>query len=152
MSRIYYLLILFLPILARSQDDSLEIRQVIEQFFDALRIGDTSELKKTIEPHLFLSTSGTARNGDPTFFIEEAEEFIESAGTPRKEEWNEIISELEFHISDHLASVWMNYRFYINDEFSHCGVNCFQLHRSKEGWKIFSISDTRRRTNCFPQN
>ncbi|HFA51249.1 MAG TPA: hypothetical protein ENJ95_19730 [Bacteroidetes bacterium] len=31
---------------------------------------------------------------------------------------------------------------------SHCGVNAFHLFKSREGWKITQVTDTRRRNNC----
>jgi hypothetical protein len=39
----------------------------------------------------------------------------------------------------------MNYAFYLDDQFSHCGVNAFQLVRMEAGWQIIQITDTRRR-------
>jgi hypothetical protein len=49
-----------------------------------------------------------------------------------------------------MAAVWTPYNFYYNGQFSHCGVNSFQVIRFKDGWKIQYIIDTRRRTGCNP--
>lgn len=51
-------------------------------------------------------------------------------------------------IDGNLASVWTDYKFYIDDQFSHCGVNSFQLFKGKDGWKVIYIIDTRRKENC----
>ena len=32
--------------------------------------------------------------------------------------------------------------------FSHCGVDAFQLVKTAAGWKIFQLSDTRRKEKC----
>lgn len=142
------LLVLFVFSKSFAQNDSTQIRELINDFFLALKTGDTNEMKKTVLPEISLATSFTARNGNPVLRAESFEEFLKSVGTPRKEEWNEQISNLTIHISDNLASVWMDYSFYLNSTFSHCGVNSFQLFKSTEGWKIISIVDTRRTKNC----
>ena len=51
------------------------------------------------------------------------------------------------HVGD-FAQVWCDYAFYIGNTFSHCGVDAFQLHKQKDGWKIFHLADTRRTENC----
>ena len=47
-----------------------------------------------------------------------------------------------------LASVWTPYSFYYKGQFSHCGVNSFQLVRMNNEWKVQYIIDTRRKDNC----
>ena len=49
-----------------------------------------------------------------------------------------------------LASVWMDYRFYVGECFSHCGVDTFHLVRTAEGWRIVDLADARRREGCTP--
>ncbi len=39
-------------------------------------------------------------------------------------------------VSGSLATVWAPYDFYIDGEFTHCGVDLFQLVRGDAGWKI----------------
>jgi len=51
-------------------------------------------------------------------------------------------------IDGNLASVWTPYEFYFKGQFSHCGVNSFQLVKSNNEWKIQYIIDTRRKDNC----
>ena len=77
-----------------------------------------------------------------------AQAFVQSAGGPRQDVWDEQISGLIIQQDGPLASAWMNYRFHRNEEFSHCGVNAMTLVRQEEGWKILSIIDTRRRQGC----
>lgn len=114
----------------------------------ALKTGDTTAMKQVVVPEIQLATTFTARNGNPVLHHESFQEFLKSVGTPRKEEWNEHYAITTLNISDNLASVWMDYSFYLNSTFSHCGENAFQLFKSNEGWKIISIVDTRRKENC----
>lgn len=51
-------------------------------------------------------------------------------------------------IDGELVFAWTPYKFYYNGNFSHCGVNSFQLVRFKGNWKIQYIIDTRRKNGC----
>jgi hypothetical protein len=42
----------------------------------------------------------------------------------------------------------VDYSFFAGPRFSHCGIDAFQLFRGPGGWKIFQLTDTRRRTGC----
>jgi hypothetical protein len=44
----------------------------------------------------------------------------------------------------------MEYRFYVGERFSHCGVDSFHLVRTADGWRIVDLADTRRREGCTP--
>lgn len=48
----------------------------------------------------------------------------------------------EVRIQGHLATVWLPYDFYTDDQLSHCGVDAFILLRTDEGWRIASIAWT----------
>ncbi|NRA10722.1 MAG: hypothetical protein HRT57_02055, partial [Crocinitomicaceae bacterium] len=76
------------------------------------------------------------------------DEFITAVGTPHDKVWDERISNVIIHRDENLAQVWMDYSFYLGDKFLHCGVNSFQLISTKKGWKIISITDTKRNSNC----
>ncbi len=47
-----------------------------------------------------------------------------------------------------MANVWAPYEFYLNNDFSHCGVNYFQLFFDGIQWKIIYLIDTRRKQGC----
>ena len=47
-----------------------------------------------------------------------------------------------------MANAWTNYEFWVNDSFSHCGVNSFQLFNDQGSWKIIYLIDTRRKEGC----
>jgi len=49
-----------------------------------------------------------------------------------------------------IALVWTPYDFFVNDAFSHCGVDAFSLVHTGEGWKIASIVYTVERQGCDP--
>jgi hypothetical protein len=57
----------------------------------------------------------------------------------------------EVRINGRLAMVWTPYDFYLNKEFSHCGIDVFHLARMADGWKVMSIAFNRQTEGC-PQS
>jgi hypothetical protein len=70
------------------------------------------------------------------------------ANTPAGTVLDERILSYQIKVDGSMASAWTPYQFYVNDTFSHCGVNSFQLVKLAEGWKIVYIIDTRRKEPC----
>ncbi len=49
-----------------------------------------------------------------------------------------------------LAQVWTPYDFYVNGEFSHCGVDSFTLIKTTDGWTVAGVAYTVEPTGCTP--
>ena len=67
-----------------------------------------------------------------------------------KDAWLERIWNTKVLEHGSIAVVWADYDFHRNGEFSHCGVDSFNLLKTALGWKIAAISDTRETTGCAP--
>lgn len=145
-----FVFILFTTILFNSnaQDDTSAVRTMTEDFFQYLRSSDSSGMISILHPDLQLGTTFTNRLGEPSFLLESKEDLMRAVTAPKKEVWNEVIYDLRIQIDDNLANVWMDYSFFLDDMFSHCGVNSFTFVKTTEGWKIISIFDTRRKEPC----
>jgi hypothetical protein len=141
------LLLLSAPLHARAQNGEAEVRAVVEALFDAMRAGDGEALRMLFHPESRLQTVGT-KDGVAVLRTETVEEFVRAVAAPRDEVWDERISGFEARVDGDLATAWMEYRFYVGDRFSHCGVNAFQFVRTPEGWRITQLTDTRRREGC----
>lgn len=134
---------------AQAQSGEAEIRAVIQKLFEAMRKGDSTQLRDCFSKEVSLATIYRNKNGEPVNFRENSiAPFIKAVGTPHKETWHEEFWNLEIRIDGDLASAWCDYAFYLDDAFSHCGADAFHLHREEEGWKIFHLSDTRRKSDC----
>ncbi len=121
---------------------------VVNRLFDAMRQGDSAMLRSAFHPEAQLATA-VVRNGTPTVTFDAIDGFAQAlGGKPAEQVWDERLYETVVHIDGTLATVWTEYDFYLGDQFSHCGVDSFQLAKTAEGWKIFSIADTRRREGC----
>ena len=49
-----------------------------------------------------------------------------------------------------LAQVWTPYDFYVNGDFSHCGVDSFTLIKTTQGWRVSSVAYTVEPSDCEP--
>ncbi|MCY1498578.1 hypothetical protein D9M68_325680 [compost metagenome] len=124
------------------------IKAAINYLFDGMRNADTSLIRKAFASKNMMQTITQTRDGKPAVRTESLDGFIKSIGAPHPEKYDERIVFTKILVDGPLASVWTDYKFYIGDKFSHCGVNSFQLFKSEEGWKIIYIIDTRRKENC----
>lgn len=129
-------------------EKSNEIEKVIHTLFDGMRKGDSTMLKSVFHPDAQMSSSFTDKEGLPAVRKGSANMFIQRAGVPHETVWDERISDLSVQIEDNLAVAWMQYAFYLGDQFSHCGVNIMNLVNTPEGWKIYYLIDTRKTQDC----
>lgn len=126
-----------------------EISEVVHAFFRAMKEQDTSSLRKITRDDAILATVVKSKNGVNDLHHERISDFINALGSkPKDQIWDERISNLQIQYNASIATVWMDYQFYLNDTFLHCGVNVFQLYNDGENWIVFGISDTRKKTNC----
>lgn len=125
-----------------------EVRAVIESLFEGMRDKDETLLRNAFHPEARMQTVVSGENGT-TLGSNSVGDFVNRiATTPANTILDEQIQSYDIRIDGDLASVWTPYKFYVNEAFSHCGVNSFQLIRTSEGWKITHIIDTRRKTGC----
>jgi ketosteroid isomerase-like protein len=129
------------------ESDQQEVEEVITQLFDAMRENDMQKAADVFYESMQLSTVMDRGEGVELVHSNPAD-FLEAIGRPKDDIWDEHYSDLKIHVDGDLASAWMNYRFYRGEEFSHCGVNAIKFIRTGEGWKMFSITDTRKTEGC----
>jgi hypothetical protein len=63
-----------------------------------------------------------------------------------KERMREQDTRVEVH--ERIAMVWAPYDLWVNEKYSHCGVDVFTLLKTEEGWKIASIAYTIEKKGC----
>lgn len=126
-----------------------EITKVIFKLFDGMRLGDSSMVSSCFYSEVEMFTSFTDKAGNPHLKKGDLSKFLEAIGTPHEEIWDELIWDTDIKVDGNLAQVWTKYAFYVGENFSHCGVDAFLLTKTKEGWKIFHLADTRQREGCI---
>jgi hypothetical protein len=127
---------------AGSATSKKEVKQVIQNMFHAMQQADTSLLKTCFSDKVIFQTILNKPEG-VVVKTESVNDFIQSIG---KQTTNALDERIEFgaiQIDELMATVWTPYTFYYKGQYSHKGVNSFQLVKLKEGWKIQYLIDTR---------
>jgi hypothetical protein len=134
-----------LRVYAQKSADERDVLQLVEKFFIALEKQDTAAFfnmhVKGARYQIIAERSDTVRTAtrDATQFTFNKNEII-------KERMRD--SGVTVQIHDRLAMVWTPYDLWVNDKFSHCGIDVFTLFKTKEGWKIASCSYTVEKNGC----
>jgi len=130
------------------QSEPERVKAVIEQLFDGMRKSNSTKVSATFTEEAIMQTVVKDENNEVQIRSGNLQAFLNAIGSEKEEIWDERISGYDINIDGELATVWTPYQFYVGDEFSHCGVNSFQLVKKDGDWKIFFIVDTRRQDNC----
>ena len=139
---------LLLTFLAHAQPDTVQVMATVDQLFTGMRTGDSSLVSQSFTTDATLQSVSMAPDGKVRVSKDAIAGFTKAVGTPHQEVWDERIYDLKVHVDGLMAIVWAPYKFYLGKKFSHCGVNAFTLIRTESGWKIASITDTRRKEEC----
>lgn len=134
-------------------DDKQAIQTVIKTLFDGMYEGDSSKVHSVFDASATMATVMRNKTGEMVLRRESSMQgMLKAIGTPRKEKMTEEFWNVSIQIDGDFAQAWCDYAFYIDHTFSHCGVDAFQLYKTKNGWKIFHLADTRRKEGCnIPQ-
>ncbi len=133
---------------AKSQDISVEseIRNFITDFFSAMKAKEIQKIQDAFHEDAVMHTTQTGGEFATLGYAKVAD-FLTRVGTSPAVLDEEFLS-MEIRIDGNMANAWTPYKFYVDGNFSHCGVNSFQLINTDKGWKIVHIIDTRRKEGC----
>ena len=131
---------------AQTNEDS--VKAVINKMFVGMKNADALLLKSSFADSTLLQTITRNKEGKITVINESIIEFSDLVSKQSPGAADERISFETIKIDGPLAIAWTPYNFYFNGQFSHCGVNSFQLVRFNGEWKIQYIIDTRRKQGC----
>ncbi len=130
-----------------TDQETTQVMQVVDRLFEGMKQGDIAMVRPLFHPEARLMTA-TEKDGKAKLSTAPISRFVEAVGSPHEKVWDEQIKDPIVRIDGRMATVWTPYRFYLGKAFSHCGVNAFQLFKSKQGWQIIQITDTRREGDC----
>jgi hypothetical protein len=122
--------------------DMPAVIEAVDQLFAGMRSRDTVLLKEFLatDARLIAVTEAGARPSD-------AEGFLARISAPG-DELHERMWDPEVRIEGPIATVWTPYDFHIGEDFSHCGIDAFQLTQSEGRWQIVSIIYTVQTEGC----
>lgn len=133
---------------AFSQTEEEQVEAVIKSLFDGMRAKNADQVAAAFSKDAMMQTVIAKPEGSEVGSNPVADFVTRIASTPAETQLDERILEYQIKIDGTMASAWTPYHFYVNDKFSHCGVNSFQLVKMADGWKIVYIIDTRRKEPC----
>jgi hypothetical protein len=136
-----------ISMMAQSKDE-VEVKAVIASLFDGMREADSAKVRAAFAPAAMMQTIKSTGQHVAEVIGEKPDGFIQSVANQSKGVLDEQITYASFHSDGQLATVVTPYKFFYNGNFSHCGINAFQLVKFTDGWKIQYIIDTRRKTGC----
>ncbi|TJY33910.1 nuclear transport factor 2 family protein [Pontimicrobium aquaticum] len=133
-----------------SQDDkTAKVKAAIDTFFEGFHKGDTTMMKTVMYGKFTTQTAFKNQKGEDVLRSSESTDLVNAiANRPDTEKWDERLLDYIIKVDNNMANAWTPYEFWRNGEFSHCGVNSFQLFNDNGQWKIIYLIDTRQRTGC----
>jgi hypothetical protein len=131
---------------ATAQDESKNVLAVIHEFFDAIGKRDTTAFNNVFlsKAHMFISRPV----GDSIQYVSKPAvgRSTLKPGTAYKETMRDKGPKVEVH--QNIAMAWVPYDFYVNNNFSHCGIDVFTFMKTKQGWKIALLAYTVEKEGC----
>ena len=106
-------------------------------------------MKSVMMKEITMQTAYINKKGEGVFVEDGPDKLVNAiASRPANQKWDERLINFNIQIDANLANAWVDYEFWFNDKFSHCGVNSFQLVKTQKKWKIIYLIDSRRRGSC----
>lgn len=146
------LLSLFMVNVIQSQiDEEVKVKYAVETFFYAFNSKNEFAMKGVVDADVKLQTVNLNVLGNMIVQNTNFNDLVNfMITTPDSIPFHEKILDYKIQIDGGMAHVWAPYEFWYNGEFSHCGVNSFQLYKEEDAWKIIYLVDSRRKEDCDP--
>lgn len=150
MKKLSVFILLCLSLNTQAQNsDSEDVKTVITDFFEAFHKQDTTALKTMAKGDIKLQSISVNKEGKSVLTESEYSQFLKSiASIPKENTFEEKLLGFNIQVDGNMANAWTPYEFWYDGNFSHCGVNSFQLMKEDDEWKIIYLVDTRRREGC----
>lgn len=124
-------------------------QKLVEDFFIAFHKQDTIKLKEFASDNVRLQSVSIDEEGNSKLMTEDYSKLLKGiAAIPAEATFQEKLHEFRIEENGLLATVTTPYSFYYNGNFSHCGVNIFQLVKFSGEWKIVYLIDSRMKEGC----
>ncbi|MBS1489054.1 MAG: hypothetical protein JSS93_00835 [Bacteroidetes bacterium] len=137
--------IIWVSAFAQQTSDKEEILKVAHQFFEALEKQDTVVFNKILVKNSFNCIVIDGKDST-RIFNRPSRNFNLKPENIVKERMRE--KEIKVEIHKRIATVWAPYDLWVNDKFSHCGVDVFIMLKGNKGWKIGTISFSIEKEGC----
>ena len=126
---------------SQSDTEKEKVVSIVHDFFRALETQDTVLFKSLFIDYAFNHYVREHQDSTRTWVetgTQNPDGFTFKANRILKERMTG--SNLDVKIHKRIAMVWTPYNFWVNEEFSHCGVDVFTMFKTDAGWKIASVA------------
>lgn len=123
------------------------ILSTVDSFFAALARADRNGLEATTRADAEFVISAVDADGEISLSSRSRDEFVSSIANNSaallERYWDATVL-----IREGIAVFWAPYDFHVDGNFSHCGIDSFQLFKENGRWKIGNSSYTIERLDC----
>jgi hypothetical protein len=133
---------------AKAQTAVDSVKATINQLFTGMKTSNSQLISDAFADSAVMQSIARTRDGKTIIRNESYKDFASSISKYPAGELDERITFDIVKVDANLAIAWTPYKFYLKGNFSHCGVNSFQLVRVNGIWKIQYLIDTRRKDGC----
>lgn len=144
---------LFLCLSANSEEEKkrrleIEVMTTVNRFLHSINTGDV-DLMAEVSRHDSMNYT-RIQSSDGTFSTKARPQahFLEKRENQPK--FTERIWDPLILVDEQIAAVWASYDFHVDGEFSHCGIDLFNLLYDEGKWKIANSSWTVIKDGCEP--
>ena len=146
------LFFLSISVATAQMDEKAAVQKVVETFFEGFHKQDSVLMKSVLADEVVLQTTGRNKEGKTMFKNEKIEKLITSiTSIPDSISFEEKLTSWSIQVDRTMANAWVGYEFWLNGNFSHCGINSFQMVNFDGDWKIIYLIDTRGREGCLEE-
>ena len=145
-------LFLNLPIGNAQDAEKDAVKKVVEGFFEAFHKQDSLGMKSFVGDNVVLQTTGRNKEGKTMLRTTPIGKLYASiVSIPDSVSFEEKLTSWNIQVDRTMANAWVGYEFWLNGNFSHCGINSFQMVDFDGQWKIIYLIDTRGRAGCLEE-
>lgn len=149
MKKITLLLVLIFAFSSYSQDSKItneqKIKHVIHQFFESLEKKDAALMQKTTMDEAQIWRRYNNKKPIEMDMRFSKDDLPKMHSLP---DVKEVALQFEISVGDGIATAWVPYEFWVEDKFSHCGIDAFTLFEVDGKWKIISAAYTVEKQKC----
>jgi hypothetical protein len=125
-----------------------EILNVIDSFMMAVNTKDAHLFNEILFDGIQKIVTNIQEDGNSTHTVIDNDASLARRLNPSQGEiYHERYWDAQVTTDGYIASVWAPYDFYLNGNFSHCGVDLFYMVKEQSTWKIAHFGYTRNK-NC----
>lgn len=143
-----FIFLLVGEISSHAQTTTDSIKTAVNVLFEGMKNSDPAAIQNSFADSAILQSISYTKEGKIKISNEAVKDFAAVISKIARGDADERIAFETIKIDGPLAMVWTPYKFYYKGQFSHCGVDSFQLVRINGVWKIQYLVDTRRKQPC----